>query len=245
VTGDRETLPESLELALSMLADRRGAAFAALIRPILFENLKRSRIKELPGYVNQVACRYDALNGYLHALQVVRSDQVWEPLLSRLQAWAFSFLGRWPLNPEARSRYSFDCADQAAVEMMAAHFPYDVEFDSWARESLQLVCLRRIEGLNKSKWFQLEISVDWEEHDEWDLGESGYSDSNLEFNLGQTQAVETAICSLPQRLGLVIRLHYYVGLSFAEISNLLQIPSGTVYKRHFDAKKRLARFLLE
>jgi RNA polymerase sigma-70 factor (ECF subfamily) len=252
MSGGKEALEEPLELALASLARARGETFAALIRPILYVNLGRSRLPKrrevdgngpLPDYVQRVVSNYDAMNGYLHELQVVRSDRVWEPLLKKLQQWAHAFLGRWHLDEETRTRYSHDFADQAAVKMLAAHYPYDGEFDGWARIFLHNVCRRQLDALNRSRWFQDEISVDWMEAEEWASIGITSLERTIELRLGLRQEVGAALELLPATLKRVIRLRYFDGLSFAEIAARLEIPIGAVYKRHHDARHHLARLL--
>ncbi len=57
--------------------------------------------------------------------------------------------------------------------------------------------------------------------------------------------VKKIIMSLPEKLRTVFLLYHYQGMSYQEISSVLQIPLGTVKSRMHEAVKLLARKLKE
>jgi len=57
--------------------------------------------------------------------------------------------------------------------------------------------------------------------------------------------VRAAIAQLPEPLREAVVLHYFEGLGVAEVAQLTEIPVGTVKYRLFEARKQLARILIQ
>jgi RNA polymerase sigma-70 factor (ECF subfamily) len=67
--------------------------------------------------------------------------------------------------------------------------------------------------------------------------------SSLEGRLTEEQSIQGALRRLSEKLQVVVVLRYYQGLSYAEISQVLDIPLGTVKSRLNLALKNLRQVL--
>lgn len=59
----------------------------------------------------------------------------------------------------------------------------------------------------------------------------------------ELRELRAAIRALPEEFRLPVVLHYFSGLSVAEVARVLEIPPGTVKSRLYHARGRLARLL--
>ena len=66
-----------------------------------------------------------------------------------------------------------------------------------------------------------------------------------ELDAPDWQGLERALQCLSQPHREILRLKYYGGLSYAEIAEALDVPTGTVMSRLHLARKALARQLTE
>lgn len=57
--------------------------------------------------------------------------------------------------------------------------------------------------------------------------------------------LEQALRDLPPHHAEVVRLHYFAGLRYAQIAEVLSIPTGTVMSRLYNARQALAAKLTE
>lgn len=67
---------------------------------------------------------------------------------------------------------------------------------------------------------------------------------DLEADLARRQAVRAAVDRLPRDLAVVVELHYWADASCDEISDLMDLPVGTVKNRLRRARDILARRML-
>ncbi|MEM7118962.1 MAG: hypothetical protein AAF614_41475 [Chloroflexota bacterium] len=125
-----------LEEALQYLAEQRSVALADAIKPILYTNLKKGRLKtfidnpdnknSVAAYVCRVADNYEANHAYVTAVQQERSADVWEPLYIQLQKWAYNYLKRCRFPAQAtgyeRQEHALICAHEAAASLLTATF---------------------------------------------------------------------------------------------------------------------------
>src|SRR5688572_22942532 len=88
----------NLDNGLEKAYGAMGRELAGKIRPIVSVNLARGRVHHFlrereahtpAGYVSRVAEIYDRTCDYVHEVQVVRSEEVWQPLYDKLMRWAF------------------------------------------------------------------------------------------------------------------------------------------------------------
>ena len=57
--------------------------------------------------------------------------------------------------------------------------------------------------------------------------------------------VRAGVARLPEPLREAVVLHYFEGLGVSEIAAIAEIPTGTVKYRLFEARKQLARYLVQ
>ncbi len=73
--------------------------------------------------------------------------------------------------------------------------------------------------------------------------ELGVSPTSIVARRQQQQRLVAALRALPVELQMLLELHYWEGLSTAELSNVIEAPQGTVKSRLRRAKKLLAEAL--
>jgi hypothetical protein len=247
------SVPEgALERALEQVIEQRGERFASTIRAVICTNHERGRIRnflnrnasaEVCDYVWHVVGCYDEWHEYVCQVQVEKATRVWGPLLEKLRAWAYAYLGRWELDGATRVECAMGFANIAGGEMVAAHFPFDTEFDGWACVLLQNVCRLHMNRINL--WGVNERPVGWANVDEWlcrDLG-SGWRD--IELQVGRNYDLCQAIAQLTEKRQQIIVQRYFEGKSFADIGEVAGVDREVLYKRHFDALARLSDILSE
>ena len=99
-------------------------------------------------------------------------------------------------------------------------------FDAWVHRLTVRACLRLVRR-ERRRAVEVELPIE-------DLGHPG----DLEHEVAQREALDTALRRLePERRALIV-LHIYVGLTLPEVASALDIPLGT-------AKSRLHRSLRE
>jgi hypothetical protein len=152
---ETETLQQAVERALRLLVEQRGTELVQAVAPIIFTNLDKGRMQTFlerkncsPGdYVRRVADHYKQWHDYVHAVQIERRSDAWQPLYAQLQQWAFWLLPRIGYPAYARQEEQLEqaqaCAAEAAIALLNAYFPYDVDFEPWAYVLLQNVSRKR------------------------------------------------------------------------------------------------------
>ncbi|MFZ0547045.1 MAG: hypothetical protein WAM60_16490 [Candidatus Promineifilaceae bacterium] len=109
------------------------------IRPIIYDNMDRGRIAAflandehtLEQYIYTVADNYNSLAGRLYQLQIVHSQEHWQPLIAQIQRWLGAlFMRKGFLIHEVRAliKQSAECT---ALDILSLPYPYDVDFDVW------------------------------------------------------------------------------------------------------------------
>ena len=99
-------------------------------------------------------------------------------------------------------------------------------FDAWVHRLTVRACLR-LARRERRRAVEVELQVE-------DLGHPG----NLELDIAQRMALDTALRRLEPELRALVVLHIYVGQTMPEVATALGIPLGT-------AKSRLHRSLRE
>jgi Na+-transporting NADH:ubiquinone oxidoreductase subunit NqrB len=153
--SDKSDATDQLNRALQRLADERGPEAAAMVAPIVWDNYRLGRIDifvddtggetRFYEYVVRVADGHAQWSRYLEQLQVEKDRATREALFTRLQTWAYNFLGNQNarLNGVALTLLALECATTALHVLLSTRFPYDVHFDAWACVVLNNVCRRR------------------------------------------------------------------------------------------------------
>ncbi len=244
-----EEFKAEIEKALESLAGERGKEIVRKIRPILFTNLDRDRIQGFVDgkvdrtreYVWQVANVYVSLNGYLHQLQSEKRPRVWEPLFERMRTWAYNFLVRKGFTADETTQdLATECATEAAVNILGAHFPYDTEFDSWAHVIVQNACRKFIRtGMKKS-------AIPEESIIELDDELASLNDPPIENRQSAQEPVtdlREALVQLSNSRRQVLELIYFEGLPPEEVAQKMGKSVGAIYSLQFNAIQDLRKIL--
>mgnify|MGYP000919649840 CR=1 FL=1 len=220
------------------------------ISPIIFSNLEKGRIEHylnsrrgavVRDYVLHVATHYERWHDYVSAVQVERQDDVWEALLNKIRRWVYLYLQRKYYsiykNVDTRSQVTNACANEAAVFLMNADFPYDVDFDAWLYVLTLNAVRKTVEkdfSLNEVQSNELVL----ETLDEMLLSAEQMRRIEL-IHFELREDVLSAITQLSQVQQHVVLGYYFDGKSLSELANELDVSANVIYKRHFDALKNL------
>jgi RNA polymerase sigma factor (sigma-70 family) len=209
----------------------------ASIRIILHTNLDRGRVENFIGndirrvgdYVRRVLAHYVRLHPYIQAVQKDRSDEVWQPLFKQLQVWAYNFLLRKNFVPGlSTSTIAEECATEAALRILDAHFPYDTEFDPWAHTTVTMTCFRFFRDGTKKSAIPPQNLVELDEK------LPGLEESKLK-NQDDRNDLLQAMSALSESRRQVIQLHYLDDMPLPEIASLMGKSVGAIHSLHFNA----------
>ena len=121
-----------------------------------------------------------------------------------------------------------------------------------AEDAVQSVFIKLIEGkaqpiAGKERAFLTQITVNYCK----DVLRSGWKqrtqplDDTIKFEQQEDSELFYAVMTLPDKLRIVVHLHYYEGYSFSEIASFLKISTSAVSMRIHRARKLLKTELLE
>ena len=253
---DKRSVWGELKDALEEWAAGRDAAEVEAVTRIVWVNWERERVCNfLDGgkvdgpraYVERVAERYEQWSDYVRALQEEKEREAWEEALEKFQRWSYHLLGRLDFPSNAvRYRESVDLATDAAVEVMGAHFPYDVDFDPWAYVLVRNIFYRHMrDRLNGSRVPEEQL-VNLEAWDGWlrNLADEGaeariYEGEEKAARERERERLVAAVDELPPSEKEFILLYYFEGLSFGEIAERTGKSANALYQYHFRGLKRL------
>ena len=240
----------SLVQALEKLQSKLGGILIEL-RPILHINEQRGRPRRylqlhpqesIESYILQVAHYYERDGGYLKQIQQQKAPEVWEPLLNKIRQWSYCFLGRWQLEKSTRLRYAVEIAQEAGLQIVRSHYPYDCEFDAWACKITHYASSKYMQRHKPSPVVE---EFDLSEADEWLQNLADLSEGSLEELLFTKQLLLDAIEQLSEKQKEVILRFYFEGCPLSQIADDSDISANVIYKRHFDALKQLRKILEE
>lgn len=243
MTWSEDELGAALRQALDEFAEERGQDAATAIQPIIFTSLQKGRVAKFlnqnshitpRGYVWRVAGYYQKLHRYLYELQEMRSAKVWKPLYPKILTLAYRYFLRKGYPPRQTTRERADeCAHEAIICIITAHFPYDVDFMPWMCTLLRNVCRNSMNPPPPHIDQDIsEIHYLLSEHD----SERFYRDERLRV---LRDTLLKLIEELPLARQQVILLHYFEGKSFEEIAKILKKTVNAVYQLHFYALRDL------
>lgn len=246
MTVEPQHLAQELEQAIQTLAN---PDLAHRLKPILLANLDRGRVHRfldkdsatVYDYVWLVSQRFLTLQTYLHQLQITRDASVWAPLYQRMQTWAYNFFLRKNFAADDHTReIAIECANNAALNLIKAHFPYDTEFDAWAHVLVQHACHKFIgHSLKKSvvpEEKQVELTDDL----------TVPNDLLIETQLVQHEfsaRLQAALAQLTEARRRVIQMSYLEELEPEEIAQILGKSVGAVYSLQFHGLRDLRKIL--
>lgn len=246
---ESEKIRHDLEEALRALSESRGDGLAHQIRPILFTNLDRGRVQHftkgepelIPAYVRRVADGFTEVNGYVHQLRSERSTEAWGVLFERMQTWAYNFF----LRKNFAANYSTqeiaaECATDAAISLLNAHFPYDTDFDPWAHIIVQNTCRKFIHRALKKSAVPNENMVDLEEN-LVDPNELLMEVQTLQKELGVE--LTNLLAQLSEARRSVIEFIYFHEMEPDEVARKMGKSVGAIYSLQFHALRDLRKIL--
>jgi len=246
--GDIGPLP--LEQTLEQLRPQLGGTLVDALKPILHLNEKRCRIHRhlkadpqstLLSYIIGVANHYEADCAYLDQVQRQMSGEAWESLSDKLRHWAYSFLNKWSLDYSTRLLYTVEIAQEASLEIVRSHYPYDCDFDAWACTLTKNVSSKYMQHQPHNGVID---NVDLLEAEEWFSRIDEHATLNgLEGEVARKQSLSDAIAELSDKQKELIWKHYFEGWPLSQIADQLGISVNAVYKRHFDALGHLRKIL--
>lgn len=242
-------LIDKIEETLNSITIERGSQLVAKVRPVIYSNYDRGRLQAfiegkddfIEEYIERVVDNYTILSPYLHRLQIERDNDAWRELLDQMQSWAYSYFLRKNFVPgEDTLEIAKTQATEAAITILDAHFPYDVEFSPWARVLLIHTCQRYIrKAIRKSEIPSKKVvSIDL-------VSElTGSLEKNPELSGEVKLDIIKAVEELPEARRQVIVMLYFEGKSPKEISQSLKKSVGAIYSLHFNALNELRKILI-
>jgi RNA polymerase sigma factor (sigma-70 family) len=248
---ESEKIQGRLKEALNTLAETEGDGLARQLQPILLANLDRGRVHSflegnpgrIPDYVRRVAEAYTSLNPYLHKLQTERSAEAWGPLFERMQTWAYNFFLRKNFARDNRTReIAVECATEAAVSLLNAHFPYDTEFEPWAHILVQNTCRKYIQHAFRKSEVPQDKKVDLDDSDNL----ASPNEELLEMDALQREAgheIMEAMKQLSEARRQVIQAIYFDEMEPEETARRMGRSVGAIYSLQFQALKDLRKIL--
>lgn len=244
-------IKSEIDKALQVLSEQQGVSLATKIRPILYANLDRGRVQNyiedninrVPEYVTRVTEKYQRLHKFLHEMQIEKVSETWKPVLDQLEKWAYRFLVKKGY-PEVATTWqnAMECANEAASKLYRAYFPYDTEFDPWARVIVHNTCMKFIERDAKG------VSVIEESYETLENSLKSINDSILlaaDDPNNLLRELMDAIEQLAPERREVIFLKYFKGSSTTEIAKKLGKSIRAVHSLQFRAVQDLRKFLIK
>lgn len=239
-----------LEESLAALTPLLGEDVVSQIRPILSKNLTLHRIEifiekdssNLDDYIKLVAENFLRWHNYLEEIQTKRSSLVWNELYQNLISSAFHYFLHKNFDYSVNTHeFAEECASNAAVAILDAHFPYDTDFDAWVAKIVQNTCLKFMRTSLRKKEIPAEKIVDLDEKLENTLEGMG---NHLQMqDEGLCQILMDAIAQLSQSRRQVIELKYFYEYPPNEIAKKIGKSIDAVYCLQFNALQDLRKIL--
>jgi RNA polymerase sigma factor (sigma-70 family) len=254
MSWETKPLQQATERELHLLAKQRGSELVAAVTLIIFTNLDKGRMQTFlerqdcspANYVQRVADHYEQWHDYVHAVQVEKRSDVWEPLYEQLQQWAFRLLPRigYPayVDRDEQLQQAQACATEAATVLLNAFFPYDVDFEPWAYVLLRNVTRKE---MNRRIRPRLDVQKHQVELDAWDdwlhnlADPEGEDEQRLaELRADLLQLVAQLSSEARQQF---ILFYYFEEQSFEQIAAQMNKNLNSLYKLHSDALENLRK----
>lgn len=238
-----------LLLTLQETADKEHiSVFFPALEAIVTKNKERGRFNwyldqnpkhTVQTYVEKVVHQYMAQHDYIEALQIHKSIPAWTALQEKSRILAYKYLYRWGFSGEESTLVADDVAQEACMEILFAHYPYDSNFDAWITVLVHNVCRKHAQRMRAEGKMQADLS-----HANLEIKALSSQAHELELKLSAAKEdVMGAIQQLSQIQQDVILSHYMMGKSLAGIADESGVPANVIHKRHHDALKRLRKIL--
>ncbi len=239
---------EELDRVFKEITPTRGKEYTDKLRVVVEENEKRGRLDyflnesnhhTLCEYVKRIVHQYDEKHEYIESLQTGRDAHAWETVHQQAQLYATKLLMRFGFAKGLSSLVAEDISQDVCIIILHAHYPYDSDLNAWIYVVVVNVCRKyaRQMRLDEKKKIDIELV-------EYVLHENLYQLSDTALDLRTTQVeLNEAIRQLSQNQQDVIIAHYLLEKSLAEITEEVGISRNTLYKRHYDALRKLGKIL--
>jgi RNA polymerase sigma factor (sigma-70 family) len=244
-TEDIRIEVEKASRSLSRLL-REGEA--GEITQILFANLERGRVQTfvqddktlVDEYVKRVAKKYRELNLFVKRVQIERAEEIWRPLLNKMQKWAYHYFLNKGFYSDDNTRYiAEECTHEAVLMLLNSHFPYDIDFEPWLHVIVQNACRRYIRTATQKKNIPAQEIVGLDHRLE-EIEDPRNED--LE-RIHDHDDLFTAISLLSPMRREAIELLYFKGMSPKEVAKKMRKSIGAVYGLQFHALEDLRKIL--
>lgn len=252
---DRHKLRQIIAAANLKDDNEEVEELVARITSVIQVNVTRGRLEtflaarqeyEPEAYYQHVVENFHQNHAIVNGLQVERDSLLWENLYHCVQSWVYNYLIRRGFMPnEGTFRQVENYTSFAVEQLLKAHFPYDIQFERWARTVVQNVCRKHITSDTRQKCVPDKRLVGLEQ---WQPGplRSASAHSVQEELLGSLDIGEelmAALRKLPAASRVVIQLRYFDGMDYPEIAAYLARTTKAVYNLHFKGIKRLREIL--
>lgn len=251
--GDgKNPLTNAVQEALSQL-EEADPDFCQQIRPIICQNLTNGRIgkflksrsvSSVEAYIDQVCVCYRATHEYVAQVKA-GDDIVWDALMRKFFGWASLVLASrdFPAGTNDREDHAWGCVHEVALVILHKDFPYDTEFDPWARRTLIYTSYRYVDNHYKTGNITTNKAVSLEDFEDWLYN---LVDPTAEQTIEQQAdlaLVKRAMSKLTPTQRRIIELSIFEHKGTAEIAEIEDCTISAVYKRKHDAIKMLRKIL--
>jgi RNA polymerase sigma factor (sigma-70 family) len=247
-----EFVIQKIEESLKIIANRDVEEIAECIRPILFVNLQNGRVdsftegqaERIQEYVLRVADHYKQWHEYIDKVQIEKDDLVWEALLLQLRKWTYSFFIHYGFEPiYTRTELVPTQANEVAIQLLKAHFPFDTSFEPWAFNIVKSTCLKFMRTSMKKSAVPIRYLVDLDDSlENWIPDPQAQLD--VIYNEEHSSLID-AINQLPPIRRKVIIQKYFYELPSSEIAENTKKSVSAVYSLHFNAIESLRKILID
>jgi RNA polymerase sigma factor (sigma-70 family) len=219
---------------------------------IIITNQENGRIKfycegenqDIQSYIKRVVTNYNRQNNYLRNIQIERDNDEWEKLFEKLNNWANRFFISKGFSVEqVINESAFGLASEAALAILNANFPYDVEFDSWAFIILENCCLKYMRSNMKKSVIPPQKIVYFEDYENCDISDN----ENIPGEIIESKFDDLlfAINHLTPLRKQVIKFRYFENFQPEKIAEIMGKTPSAVYSLQFNALQDLRKILIE
>lgn len=242
---DNETIEESLQQAITYMAQPLNSPHIEKIREIIYRNFELGRVQKYlqtnmtatpQKYVERVCHYYQHYHLYISDLQITHQFHVWEQLRQKIIGWKNRFY------PHKQVLFD-DIVQEVCRKISQAIFPYDTDFEPWA----YIILRNTIYSYYEADTLNL---IGYEEEIEpllyktdLQLKDLVQSPEEVMLEFENITELHQALNNLPEKQRQFIELYYLEEKTFPEIATLLNIKINALYKLHFDALANLRKIL--
>ncbi|GHU60416.1 ECF RNA polymerase sigma factor SigW [Clostridia bacterium] len=168
-------------------------------------------------------------------------DSAFEDLVREYEKKIYNLCLRMTGNPDD----AFDLSQETFVKAYRALSAFKMEsaVSTWLYRIASNTCLDFIRKRNRVIFFTLSQSRDDEEEIFAEIPDNSYNPEKVFESAQIREAVAAALLGLPPKHRQIVVLREINGLSYAEISEILEISEGTVKSRLARAREHLRREL--